>query len=343
MEPPRGKPSWRRPESSGISTRGFDNQCAAPGNNSGFFSKKGGGKGKAGLGLTGEAKDEYLRAQMDLRMDTHFRREWMFGPSDGEESTESEGDEVADSTKKRLGVKKKKSSEKKSKKKRKKRKKRGTSADSSSSEGKEASSESESPSKKVLQNDDSFENSTWVENRVVTMAEAVEARRYLEKGDKVVEKDLDSSSDEENPGPIPHDLGAITQHRGLQSFSGRSNPYGHALLPGEGAAMAQFASAGQRIPRRGEVGISQNEIGKLETLGYVMSGNRHAAMNAVRLRKENQILTAEEERQAAVFKDEERQKKEIETIQELQDLLAKRQEAIKEEKEVFEKIKGRET
>ncbi|TKC37322.1 hypothetical protein EI555_006138, partial [Monodon monoceros] len=65
--------------------------------------------------------------------------------------------------------------------------------------------------------------------------------------------------------------------------------YGHALLPGEGAAMAEYVKAGKR---------------------YVMSGSRHCRMEAVRLRKENQIYSAHEKRAFASFNQEERRKRE---------------------------------
>lgn len=50
--------------------------------------------------------------------------------------------------------------------------------------------------------------------------------------------------------------------------------YGHALLPGEGAAMAEYVKAGKRIPRRGEIGLTSDEIASFEKSGYVMSGSR---------------------------------------------------------------------
>ena len=56
--------------------------------------------------------------------------------------------------------------------------------------------------------------------------------------------------------------------------------------------MAAYVASGQRIPRRGEVGLQAEEIAKFETIGYVMSGSRHNRMNAVRVRKENQVPTA---------------------------------------------------
>jgi hypothetical protein len=68
--------------------------------------------------------------------------------------------------------------------------------------------------------------------------------------------------------------------------------YGGALLPGEGDAIAQFVQQNMRIPRRGEIGWKGEEIETLEQQGFVMSGSRHARMNAVRLRKENQVSLA---------------------------------------------------
>lgn len=54
--------------------------------------------------------------------------------------------------------------------------------------------------------------------------------------------------------------------------------------PGEAQAMAAFVQSGQRIPRRGEVGLDSNQIEKFEQAGFVMSGSRHSRMNAVRIR-----------------------------------------------------------
>lgn len=53
--------------------------------------------------------------------------------------------------------------------------------------------------------------------------------------------------------------------------------FGHALLPGEGAAMAEFVKAGKRIPRRGEIGLTSDEIAEFEKSGFVMSGSRYKA------------------------------------------------------------------
>ena len=66
--------------------------------------------------------------------------------------------------------------------------------------------------------------------------------------------------------------------------------YGTHMRPGEGTAMAAYVQSGKRIPRRGEVGMSADQIVSFEDLGYVMSGSRHNRMNAIRIRKENQVL-----------------------------------------------------
>ena len=50
---------------------------------------------------------------------------------------------------------------------------------------------------------------------------------------------------------------------------GGAADYGLALRPGEGDAMAQYVQAGKRIPRRGEVGLTADEISRFEELGYV--------------------------------------------------------------------------
>ncbi|KAI3927745.1 hypothetical protein MKW98_023346 [Papaver atlanticum] len=97
--------------------------------------------------------------------------------------------------------------------------------------------------------------------------------------------------------------------------------YGGALRPGEGDAIAQFVQQGKRIPRRGEVGLSADEISKFESLGYVMSGSRHQRMNAIRIRKENQVYSAEDKRALAMFNYEEKAKREQTVMANLQRLV----------------------
>ena len=106
----------------------------------------------------------------------------------------------------------------------------------------------------------------------------------------------------------------------LQSFSTKSS-YGADLMNGEGAAMASFVVSGERIPRRGEIGLTSDDIAKLESTGYVMSGSRHRFMNAVRMRKENQVISAEEKKMLSQMAIEERLKREEEIVNSFKSLV----------------------
>jgi hypothetical protein len=97
--------------------------------------------------------------------------------------------------------------------------------------------------------------------------------------------------------------------------------YGAFLRPGEGAAMAAFVQANKRIPRRGEVGWGGDEIEKMENLGYVMSGSRHKRMNEVRIRKENQVYSAEEKRALALYNFEEKAAREAKLMAEFREMV----------------------
>ncbi|EIE21677.1 DUF926-domain-containing protein [Coccomyxa subellipsoidea C-169] len=97
--------------------------------------------------------------------------------------------------------------------------------------------------------------------------------------------------------------------------------YGGALRPGEGEAMAAYVQSGKRIPRRGEVGLTADQISNFEDLGYVMSGSRHSRMNAIRIRKENQVYTAEEKAALAMYNFEENKKKEQKILADMQELV----------------------
>lgn len=46
-------------------------------------------------------------------------------------------------------------------------------------------------------------------------------------------------------------------------------------MPGEGEAMAEYVKMGKRIPRRGEIGLTCDEISTFESSGFVMSGSRY--------------------------------------------------------------------
>jgi len=92
----------------------------------------------------------------------------------------------------------------------------------------------------------------------------------------------------------------------------------------------RFVKEGKRIPRRGEIGIAAEEIDALEAVGFVMSGSRHARMNAVRLRKENQVYSAEEQRALAMFNFEEKANRETQLIMDLRDMIQTTQEKLED-------------
>uniref|UniRef100_A0A182QLP5 NF-kappa-B-activating protein C-terminal domain-containing protein n=1 Tax=Anopheles farauti TaxID=69004 RepID=A0A182QLP5_9DIPT len=200
--------------------------------------------------------------------------------------------------------KKKKSSKKskksKSSKKKKKRKNKKAAASSSSA------SESESSS-----SDGDGEEEVWIEKSEALARTAAakgagggsagasggsRARSVEEDGDNVV-------------GPVKTS-GNLSQ-----------KDFGRALLPGEGAAMAAYVTEGKRIPRRGEIGLTSDEIANFEQVGYVMSGSRHRRMEAVRIRKENQIYSADEKRALAMFSKEERQKRENKILTQFKEMI----------------------
>ncbi|KAK4369585.1 hypothetical protein RND71_013377 [Anisodus tanguticus] len=136
-----------------------------------------------------------------------------------------------------------------------------------------------------------------VNSEVLELKELIEARKK-------------SNFEDEPPvGPMP-----------LPRAEGHIS-YGGALRPGEGDAIAQYVQQGKRIPRRGEVGLSADEISKFECLGYVMSGSRHQRMNAIRIRKENQVYSAEDKRALAMFNYEEKAKREQKVMADLQRLV----------------------
>ncbi|XP_019259682.1 PREDICTED: NKAP family protein [Nicotiana attenuata] len=136
-----------------------------------------------------------------------------------------------------------------------------------------------------------------VDSELLEFKELIEARK---------KSNLDNEP-QVGPMPLPRAEGHIS--------------YGGALRPGEGDAIAQYVQQGKRIPRRGEVGLSADEISKFEGLGYVMSGSRHQRMNAIRIRKENQVYSAEDKRALAMFNYEEKAKREQKVMADLQRLV----------------------
>ncbi|PQP94311.1 NF-kappa-B-activating protein [Prunus yedoensis var. nudiflora] len=257
--------------------------------------------------------------------------------SESESNDESESDEEDDRRQRKKSRKRSKRSKSRRERRRRRRKSRRSSSDSdesekSESEGSDSESEDRlrskkkkgksrslsktkkesgidresSDSEKGLDSEVDAKPVTMVEEEVIKDESNVEALKLKE----IFEAQKMPALDNEpvvGPMPLPRAEGHIS--------------YGGALRPGEGDAIAQYVQQGKRIPRRGEVGLSADEIQKFENLGYVMSGSRHQRMNAIRIRKENQVYSAEDKRALAMFNYEEKSKREHKVMADLQRLV----------------------
>lgn len=201
-------------------------------------------------------------------------------------------------------MKKSKKSKKSKKKKKKVRKESSSDDDDSPSEEEEEEKESNSgPSEdewieKTAENIEAFKDEDFVKPSTSVSSSGEQVKVDADEDETVM------------VGPIQKHSSTLTQ-----------KDFGHALLPGEGAAMAAYIAEGKRIPRRGEIGLTSDEIANFEDVGYVMSGSRHRRMEAVRIRKENQIYSADEKRALAMFSKEERQKRENKILSQFKDMI----------------------
>lgn len=224
------------------------------------------------------------------------------------------------------GKKNKKDTQQKAGKKDKKAKdKEESSSDSSSSsdsdEKKKKKKKSSAKKKKDKRSDSGSESSGSEELEEVIEWVEIQARGAGDE--RIAATGYNYDSEDEGFGPSP-----AQNIESLNNMSQSKGSYGGALLPGEGDAMAEYVKSGLRIPRRGEVGITADQIENLEVLGYVMSGSRHRRMNAVRIRKENQVYSAEEKRALAMYNFEEKANRESMLVGELREMLEKRQRTI---------------
>nr|XP_057932583.1 NF-kappa-B-activating protein [Doryrhamphus excisus] len=219
---------------------------------------------------------------------------------------------------------------------------------SSGSEDEKRKKKKKSKKKKRMKNSDSGLDSDSDEDKVKKKKKKSKKSKKSKKKKKKAKKSRKTSSEsssgeseeegeEEDPNEVTWvektctDEHLVGPEAPLTHLSQDERPldFGHALLPGEGAAMAEYVKAGKRIPRRGEIGLTSNEIADFEKSGYVMSGSRHRRMEAVRLRKENQIYSADEKRALASFNQEERRKRESKILSSFREM-------------VYRKTKGKE-
>ncbi|XP_065128019.2 NF-kappa-B-activating protein [Paramisgurnus dabryanus] len=238
---------------------------------------------------------------------------WGYSPRvrepDSDEHTPVEED-VKNSSSETSSEEEKKKKKKKKKKKSKKKKNRKHSDDS----------ESESDSEEELKKKKRKKKSKKKKSKKKKAKKNQESSNSNSDQSDAEEEDMNEISWVEKTGVGEHVVGPEAP---LTHLSQDDKPldFGHALLPGEGAAMAEFVKAGKRIPRRGEIGLTSNEISEFEKSGYVMSGSRHRRMEAVRLRKENQIYSADEKRALASFNQEERRKRESKILSSFREMV----------------------
>ncbi|CAB4068627.1 NKAP family protein,NKAP-like protein,NKAP family protein CG6066,NF-kappa-B-activating protein,NKAP family protein UM04995 [Lepeophtheirus salmonis] len=215
----------------------------------------------------------------------------VWAESPAQDSSSSDSDEKRKKRHKKTRSKKKKSKDKKKKTLKAKKKKSKKKSSSKKSKKKQVSSSSYSEE----------EDNEWIEKEIVPrMGGNGGAGKNI----------LNEDDDDDVLGPsLP------------QKVQLSAKEMGTALLPGEGSAMAAYVTEGKRIPRRGEIGLTSNEISKFEVDGWVMSGSRHRRMEAVRLRKENQIYSADEKRALAMFSKEERDKRENKVLGQFREMI----------------------
>ncbi|XP_055323207.1 NKAP family protein CG6066 [Sitodiplosis mosellana] len=270
-----------------------------------------------GLGYDKSTKRQFEQDIMDTRRTKRevIGREgtaivWGRSPSPSEiyvssDDDESQKDDKKSNKKKKKDDKSKKKS-KKSKKSKKTKKVKSKKDSKKKKKKKKVSSSSDSSDDSSESDVSEAEGDVWVEKNAHAEFKKPDAvKSKSKKGEK------DDGDDESQVGPS------------LRNTSGLSHKdFGHALLPGEGAAMAAFIAEGKRIPRRGEIGLTSEEIATFEQVGYVMSGSRHRRMEAVRIRKENQIYSADEKRALAMFSKDERQKRENKILSQFKEMIA---------------------
>lgn len=243
--------------------------------------------------------------------------------SESDESSEDLSSDSEEYRRRRKSSRRKKSSRsgrKRSGRSGRKKRRRDVSSDESGSEDSDASEESD---ELKLRN----EKAVLLKDKKEVETESESEGERLEKVDKV-ELKMDEVEKNESNGELfafkdkktTLEAEAVVGPMPLPKAEGHIS-YGGALRPGEGDAIAQYVQQGKRIPRRGEVGLSADEISKFENLGYVMSGSRHQRMNAIRIRKENQVYSAEDKRALAMFNYEEKAKREQKVMADLQRLV----------------------
>jgi len=260
-----------------------DKEDLKPGFKEGGFREQDRGGRSRGRGGQGE---DYMEARRSQRGEITARGcEKVWGRSP-ERAYDSDLDSEPEITELDLAEEKKKKKSKKSKKKKSKKSKK------------------KKKKKKGSSSDSSDSEEDWVEKDVMQSVAELNAKNDADYEDAMMTA----------IGP------QLPQKVQLSKKDIRDNST--QLLKGEGEAMAAYIAEGKRIPRRGEIGLTSDEITAYEEDGWVMSGSRHRRMEAVRLRKENQIYSADEKRALAMFSKEERVKRENKILGQFREMVS---------------------
>jgi hypothetical protein len=176
----------------------------------------------------------------------------------------------------------------------------------------DSESQNQSIKKKELKfNEEKSETSSISENKQIIANEFLAKKIHREEEIiPIVEEPIEYNETLDESGPQPMKM-KIDEKDEMRIYARQG------LRKEEAELYAQYVQAGKRIPRRGEVGLSSEEINKYESLGYVMSGTRHRRMNLMRMKKEQQLYTAEEKRALAIYNLEEQQRRERNIINEM--------------------------
>nr|GMD20049.1 NF-kappa-B-activating protein [Ipomoea batatas] len=259
------------------------------------------------------------------------RRSRSVSESESESADSSDDSEVEARRRRRLRRKQNRRHQRSSRKKKSRSRRKSDESETESSEASESSEDhvkskkrrsSSSRSRRSNKRKESDSEASQPHESSDSGAEAKDKQEVEETlGNEVTSEVLELKELIESRMKPPMDNELIVGPMPMPRTDGQPVNYGGALRPGEGDAIAQYVQQGKRIPRRGEVGLSAEEISKFESLGYVMSGSRHQRMNAIRIRKENQVYSAEDKRALAMFNYEEKAKREQKVMADLQRLV----------------------
>eukprot|EP00043_Microstomoeca_roanoka_P019776 m.229843 g.229843 ORF g.229843 m.229843 type:complete len:347 (-) comp17056_c10_seq2:648-1688(-) len=142
-----------------------------------------------------------------------------------------------------------------------------------------------------------------------------------------------TSADGKNHSGSDEDDDAVIGPEAPKTLKLNRRELGDRMLKGEADAIADYVEEGKRIPRRGEIGLTPEEITNYEEQGYIMSGSRNLRMEAVRLRKENEIYDAERQRQMALINQQAREKRDNILLAQFRDYLHKQHKKIVKERD----------